>query len=215
MIVLDIETSGIHTGDCGIWQIGAIDLENTKNYFLEEGRIDDEDIVTESALIVTGKTEKELRDKNKQSQKQLILNFLDWTKKCKEKLYVGQNVGWDINFIQNKCVDYNIIDEFRESAGQRGMDLHTFAQNRYHEVKNQYLLRERGLSDMNLKNILDFCGIPDKRRQMGRGEVKEEGTDHNALEDCKLEAECFSRLVYGKNLFPEYAKFKIPRELTK
>jgi hypothetical protein len=107
------------------------------------------------------------------------------------------------------------MDEFRKSAGQRGIDLHTLAGGGYYEVKNQYLLRERGLSDMNLKNILNFCGIPDKRRQMGRGEVKEEGTDHNALEDCKLEAECFSRLVYGKNLFPEYAKFKIPGELTR
>ena len=38
MIVLDIETSGL-TSDCGIWQIGAIDLTNPKNYFLEECKL--------------------------------------------------------------------------------------------------------------------------------------------------------------------------------
>jgi len=44
MIVLDIETSGLDSVKCGIWQIGAIDLA-TNEEFLEEARIDDEDIV--------------------------------------------------------------------------------------------------------------------------------------------------------------------------
>ena len=56
---------------------------------------------------------------------------------------------------------------------------------------------------MGLKNILTFCGMQDNRKV------------HNALEDAKLTAECFSRLVYGKNLFPEYAQFKIPMGLKK
>ena len=33
MIVLDIETSGIDRVKCGIWQIGALELENPKNQF--------------------------------------------------------------------------------------------------------------------------------------------------------------------------------------
>ena len=33
MILLDIETSGLKFNECGIWQIGAIDL-NTKEEFL-------------------------------------------------------------------------------------------------------------------------------------------------------------------------------------
>ena len=73
---LDIETTGINTGEGGIWQIGAFELENPESYFLQEGRIDDEDKIMEEALKITEKTEEELRDKNKQSQKQLILNFL-------------------------------------------------------------------------------------------------------------------------------------------
>ena len=77
MIVLDIEASGLDSGRCGIWQIGALDFENPDNYFLEEGRIDDEDIVEQDALKVIGKEESELRDKTKQSQKQLIINFLN------------------------------------------------------------------------------------------------------------------------------------------
>ena len=53
-IVMDLEMSGLNMTKCGIWQIGAIDL-NTMEEFLEEGRIDEEDIVEKEALVVIGK----------------------------------------------------------------------------------------------------------------------------------------------------------------
>ena len=62
MIALDIETSGGNPVKYGIWQIGAIELENPKNIFLEEARIDEEDEVQKESLLIAGKTEKELRD---------------------------------------------------------------------------------------------------------------------------------------------------------
>ena len=218
MIILDIESSGIDTGRCGIWQIGAIELENTENYFLQEGRIDDEDVIEESALKVIGKTERELRDKKKQPQEQLILNFLNWGKGIKEKIITGQNIGWDLNFLQNKCLKYEIMNDFREVAGQRGVDLHTAAQIRYHEINKKYFLKDKGSSNMNLSNVLDFCGIPDERIKMKDGnlsEVEREGKHHNALDDCKLEGECFSRLMFGENLFQEYKQFPVPGVLKK
>ena len=60
MISVDLEMSGIYPAENGIWQIGAYDLESKKE-FLDECRIDDEDKIEKGALIVTGKTEKELR----------------------------------------------------------------------------------------------------------------------------------------------------------
>jgi len=51
---------------------------------------------------------------------------------------------------------------------------------------------------MDLPKILEFVGLRDERKF------------HNALEDCKLEAECFSRIIYGKNLLLEYSDFLIP-----
>ncbi len=215
MIVLDIESSGIDTGKCGIWQIGSIDLNHPENQFLEEARIDEEDSVSQQALEITGKTEEELRDKNKQSQKQLILNYLNWRETCKEKITMGQNIGWDLNFIQNRCMKYDILDKFRKSSGQRGMDLQTIAQEKYKETYGKYLLKENGNSDMTLSKVLEFCGIPDQRKQVSKGKVSKEGTSHNALEDCKLEGECYWRLENGKNLFPEYSQFEIPEVLKK
>ena len=71
MIVVDTERSGsIDVEKNGIWQIGAIEFENPSNTFFQEARIDDDDIITEEALKIIGKTETDLRNKNKQSQKE-------------------------------------------------------------------------------------------------------------------------------------------------
>ena len=215
MIILDLETSGLHCGKCGIWQIGALEFENPENYFLQEGRIDEKDEVTQEALELTEKTEQELRSPSKQTQKQLILNFLDWAKTCNERIPAGQNIGWDVSFIMNKCIDYEIRDKFRESIGQRTIDLHTVAQERYYVINKSYLL-ENNKSKMNLYSVLQFCGLPDERKQvLDGGKIGKEGKAHNALEDIKLEAECFSRLLHGKNLIKEFENFPIPEYLRK
>ena len=209
MIVLDIETSGLDSGRCGIWQIGAIDLRS-KREFLQEARIDGEDVIEVEALKVTGKTEKELRDSKKQSQKEMIINYLDWLNHVKEKMFTGQNVGWDISFIQNKCIRYMIIDRFREIHSQRSIDLHAVVQERYFQIHGHYFIDGKGKSKMNLSQELEFCGLPDERINLQGSVVVKEGKPHNALEDCRLEGEIFSRLKYGKNLFLEYTQFKIP-----
>ena len=56
---------------------------------------------------------------------------------------------------------------------------------------------------MNLTEVLKFVGMVDNRK------------DHNALEDVKLTAECFYRIIYGKNLFSEFEVFFIPDYLKK
>jgi len=193
MIVIDIEASGLNMGKCGIWQIGAVDLKSGEE-FLEESRIDDEDEIMEEAMKVIGKTEAELRDKNKQTQKELIKNFLNWLKQFKERIIAGDNVGFDIYFIQNKCLKYGIQEKFLDIMSYKGFDLPTLAQLRHKEKYGKFKMRE-GLNDMGLRNILEFCGMKDERIQLNKGKVVKEGKLHNALEDAKLEALCFKKLI--------------------
>ncbi|MFH1307695.1 MAG: 3'-5' exonuclease [archaeon] len=196
MIVVDIETSGMDFVKCGIWQIGAVDLE-TMEEFLEEGRIDDdEQIISEgkrTVFEVTGKTEKELKDKLKQSQKQLITNFLKWVEKRQSNNFICQNPQFDHAFISVKARKYGLKIPFH----YRAFDLHSIANIKYFQIHNKFLEKE-GKSDMGLRNILSFVGMRDERGI------------HNALEDSKLTAECFSRLVHGKSLLKEYKKYPIP-----
>ena len=110
-IVLDIETSGIDKVKCGIWQIGAIDLNNLKEQFLEEAKIDNEDIVLNAGkrtlFEVIGKTEEQFRDKNKQSQKQMLKNFFEWVNKKPMKNFLCQNPQFDVTFLDIKAKKYN------------------------------------------------------------------------------------------------------------
>src|SRR3989344_1619280 len=186
MIVLDIETSGL-TGREGIWQIGALELENPENYVIGEAKIDEEDNVEESALKVTGKTEEQLRDSKKQTQKELIREYFSWLKSIDEKIFLGENVGWDISMIQDKCIKFGMSEEFRRVHSQRSFDLHTISQLKFKELKGKYYLDENGKSKMNLPSILEFCGIPDERVYVKDNKVTKEGKPHDAPEDCKLE----------------------------
>jgi len=193
MIVLDIETSGLSKTKCGIWQIGAIDLENPKNYFLQEARIDQDDLIEEGAVKGHGKNEEYLRNPGQQSQKQLLENFFGWMENRSFKNFLCQNPQFDVGWIEVKAEKYSLHIPFH----RRSFDLHTAAQIIYHQKHKKFLIKN-DRSDMDLTNILSFVGMQDNRKE------------HNALEDCKLTAECFSRLLDGKNLFPEYSEFKIP-----
>lgn len=197
MIVLDIETSGINPEKHGIWQIDALELENPNNNFLEEGRIDNEDEITDDSIKVHGKNEEYLRNINNQSQKTLIETFFKWSKNTTIITAVCQNPHFDLGFIKSKAGKYGLINPLHH----RAYDLHSIASLKYYQVNGRFLIEENH-SGMGLTKILKFCGIEDRRKA------------HNALEDAKLAAECFSRLAYGKSHLPEYNRFSIPIELT-
>jgi len=206
MIVLDIETSGLDFVRNGVWQIAAIDLHTGKQ-FLSEGRIDDDDeilmsadprslVPTKSVFDVVGKTEDQLKDKKKQSQKALIEEFFGWLKDADEKNFVCQNPQFDWGFLTVKARKYELKIPFHF----RAFDIHSIAQTKYFQVKGKFLM-DGNHSGMNLTKVLKFCGMKDERKK------------HNALEDAKLTAECFSRLMYGKGMLDEFKIFKVPKYL--
>ena len=195
MIVIYLETSGVDFVNCGIWQIGAVDFENPERIFLEECCIDNKDKISNEAMNITGKTKKEIRDKSKQSQKQLLKKFFKWCEKSKIKNYMCENPQFDVSFLEIKARKYNLKFPFH----YRAFDLHSIAQARRLKINGKILVKN-GRS-AGFKDIIKFCGMKDERKF------------HNALEDAKLTAECFSRIFYGRNMIKEYNHFKIPKYL--
>lgn len=210
MIVVDTEFTSLDFNRGGIWQIGALDLYNPENTFLEEARIEEEDFVEQAALDVVAKTEEELRA-IPQSQKEMLEHFFKWTESVKIKNIITQG-PWDFAYLMVKADKFGLKYPFRH----RTFDLHSVAQVKYSEINRELLVHE-GNSDMGLNNVLKFCGMEDHRRRISAdtGKTIQEGKPHNALEDAKLEAECFSRLVYGKNLLSEFKQFPVPDYLKK
>ena len=209
MIVTDLEMSGLDPVKCGIFEIGAVDLE-TGEEFLDTCRIDDEDILLnvleEAAHVpgstaeaiktveeVTGRSEAQMRDSSKQSQKELLEKFFKWIEERKFKNLVCQNPQFDVGFLDIKARKYGLKKPFHF----RSFDLHSIAQAKYYELNGRFLIKGE-YSNMGLKEVLKFVGMEDTRGA------------HNALEDAKLTAEAFSRIVYGKGILSEYEKFPIP-----
>ncbi len=207
MIVVDTEFTSLNFKG-GLWQIGAIDLDNPENTFLEEARLEDEDEIQQAALDVVGKAKEELSNENRQSQKEMLKHFFDWVKNIRVKNIICQG-QWDFSYLLIKADKFGLEFPFPH----RCFDLHSAAQAKYLEINREFLIKENK-SGMGLSSVLEFCGIKDERRNIDKkGVLVREGKPHNALEDCKLEAECFSRLVYGKNLLEEYSKFPLPEYL--
>lgn len=197
MIVVDIETTGLSPVKNGIVEIAAIKLDSPEICFQTLCKIDEEDEIDTKALEVNGQSEEEVRDTKRISQKEALIKFFKWVKEQDDFCIIGQNVGeFDWRFLDIKAEKYGLDFPLHK----RSIDLHTLAFLKYAQIHNKLPIAD-GKSIMNLPNILDLAGLKDERN------------NHNALEDCKLEAECFSRLVYGKNLLKEYSKFPIPEYL--
>ena len=157
---------------------------------------------------MTGKTEGELRDRNKQAQSLLIERFFNWAGRIDGKVFVAHNTPFDFGFLSIKARKYGIDFPFKT----RSIDLHTLAMLKYYQIHGKFYL-DSGLSAMSLPRILEFCGIQDERISLKDGKVVKEGKPHNGLDDAMLEAECLSRIVYGKNLLEKFLRSDVPKYL--
>lgn len=196
MIVVDIETSGTDFLRNGIWQIGAIDTDDPEKTFLDECRIDDDDTLTQEALDLCGITEEYIRSIHKQSQKELIEKFFDWCLESNVRNFVCHNPQFDFAYIKIRADKYNL----KMPVHFRCFDTHSIASLKYKEVYGNLPI-DGGFSHMSLPNVLYFCGMKDERDK------------HNALEDAKLTAECFIRLVYCKTFLKEFEQYPLPKYL--
>lgn len=195
MLVLDIEASGTEYGVHSIVSLGALDFDNPENRFYEECRIWDGAHIMEEALEVNGFTEEEIRDKNKQSEAELITKFMEWSRAVEDRTLAGQNVSFDRDYVKAACERAGL----NYDLAYRTVDSHSLAW--MHIIKKGEeppIDPEHKRSALNLDAVLNYTGIP------------EEPKPHNALTGAISHAEVISRLLYGKKLLPEFEQFDIP-----
>ncbi len=187
MIFVDVEASGVDPHKDSLVSVGAIDFDNPLNIFYEECRIWEGAHVEKEALEINGFTREEITDPKKKTDREVVEDFLKWIEKCDNHTLAGQNPSFDRDFLEKTAHRYHL----NWPLPHRTIDLHTVA---YVKMIEGGITppTDKKRSDLNLDKILDFVGI-----QARKGA-------HNALEDAKLEAEAFSRLVYGKKLLGEF-----------
>ncbi|MBV9349450.1 MAG: hypothetical protein JO026_01745 [Patescibacteria group bacterium] len=200
MIALDIEASGLHVYKNSILSIGAIDLDNPTNQFYDECRIWDGAHINPEALQVNGFTHEEATDPSKKTEKELLQGFLAWAMDLRDWTTLGQNPSFDRDYIYAACERAHIEFPF----AHRTIDTHTLCYAHmvfHHEVPP--FDAEKHKSALNLDSILNYVGIP------------EEPKPHNALTGAMCHAEVAVRLLYDRNLLPEFEVYPIPWQIPK
>lgn len=197
MVVLDIETTGLDAELNGIVSIGAVDFLHPTQTFYGECRIREGERIDPEALNVNGFTPEEVKDKNKQSTRDLLISFQDWLETRPIKMVGGLHVAaFDIPFINKKALQCGV----RMRLHKRTIDLHSIAYAKMQELGKIVPLTD-GWSVMDTDFIHPFAGLP------------KEPKPHHALAGAKWEAESLSRLMTGKSLLRQFARYPVPAYL--
>jgi len=196
MIVLDIETTGLDPRRHAIIEVGAIDFDCPGNYFNERCQIWNGAEIDLKALEINGLKLNEIQDKTIFTQKELIARFMIWIDQIEDKTIAGQNVDFDINFLN---------ESFRRcglnfSLGKRKVDQHSIVYAHFLKRNIRPPLKD-GFSDLNSDFIMNYAGLPPELKP------------HRAINGARFEAEALSRLIYGRGMFEEFAEYPIPTYL--
>jgi DNA polymerase III epsilon subunit-like protein len=198
MIVLDIETTGLDPRLHSIVEVGAIDFDRPENVFTARCQMWEGAETDLKALAINGLTLKEIEDKTLFTQIDLISGFMNWLEKIEDKTIAGQNVDFDIDFLNESSARCGL--NFR--LGKRKVDQHSivYAQLLKRNIKPPL---KDGFSALNSDFIMKYVGLPSEPKP------------HRAINGAKYEAEALSRLIYGKGMFEEFKGYAIPDYLQK
>ena len=195
MLIIDIEATGTNAQKHSILSIGALDLQNPTNRFYGECQIWPGAHVMDEALVVNGFTFEQINDPTKQTESELVTQFMEWTHQLSDRTPAGQNVSFDRAYLEAACARAGINFDLPF----RTIDAHTLGV--MHMTKRGLTPPfdvEHKHSKLNLDGVMNYCGIPD------------EPDPHNALTGAMSHAEVVARLLYDRKLLPEFSQFEIP-----
>ncbi len=195
MIAVDVETTGTNAHKHSILAIGAVDFKNPANQFYDECRAWDGAHVEEEALKITGFSREEIADQSKKSEGEIVQAFIAWAKEISDWTFVGQNPSFDRDFLIAAC----LRNHFEFPFAHRTLDTHTLAYMHMVErgIVPPFDAKKRHTT-LNLDGVLQYVGVP------------AEPKPHNALTGALCHAEAASRLLYGKELLPDFSAYPIP-----
>jgi DNA polymerase III epsilon subunit-like protein len=196
MIVLDIEATGTDYEKHSILSLGALDFDHPENRIYLECQAWEGAHIDPGALEVNGFTHEQATDNFKQTEAQLIAQFLTWADTVEDQTLAGQNVSFDRDFVRAACKRAGYAYIF----AHRTVDTHTLAYMHFITHGKSIPIENRHTA-LNLDAVLNYVGIPS------------EPEPHNALTGALSHAEVISRLLYGKPLLTEFAQYPVPENV--
>ena len=174
MIVLDAEMSGLDPKIHSILSIGAVDFSKPERQFYMEAKLRNNAQIDPEAMEVNGFTTKEVKDKNKPTEKEMILKLCKWMDDTKDRTIGGHNVQNDIKFLKYAIALYQI--DYKINS--RAVDTYALTYESYLKRKLKFPMKDN-IADLKSDVVFKYCGL------------KQEPHPHNALTGAKMEAEAF------------------------
>jgi len=199
MIIVDVETTGNYPGINGLREIGAVDFLNPSNRFSIELCTRPDAEIDRQVQAVHKFREEDFYDTSKPGEEEAIKRFNSWAMNLEERTLAGMNPSFDEGFLMDAYKRHGLKWIFP----YRLIDQHTLA---YASIlKNGFPIphNEYGLSAVYGDLIMEYVGIPPEPRP------------HKGINGAVWEAEAISRLIYGRNLLPEFSRYSIPKYLAK
>jgi len=193
MIVLDIEATGTNYQKHSILSLGALDFDNPENRIHLECQAWEGAHFSDEAMEVVGLTVEEASDDTKQTEAQLIGQFITWAEGVEDQTFLGQNVSFDRDYVKAACerAGYNY------PFAHRTIDTHTLAYM-HHVLHGREVPIAKRHSALNIETIAEYLGMP------------AEPEPHSALTGALYHAEMAHRLLYGKKLLDEFKAYELP-----
>jgi len=196
MIIIDAEFTGLNPHKHSLISLGAFEFEKPDNQIYLECLPWEGAEYMDEALEVNGFTKERIFSSHKTLELAMI-EFDKWPEGIGERTLAGQNVGnLDLMFLQTSHERYGMSFNFPH----RTIDVHTLTY--MHLIKRGVTPPlDNNRTAINSSFVQNYVGIP------------EEPKPHNALNGAKVSGEAISRLLYGKNLLPEFKDFPVPEYL--
>lgn len=192
MLILDVEASGTEPNLHSVLAIGALELERPNNRFYGQCRVWEGARLDAEGLQVCGVTPEEATDSSRQTEAQLIGQFLTWADGVEDQTLAGQNVSFDRDFLRAAALRAGYPWPF----AFRSVDVHTLGYMHY-ILHGRSVPLEKRHTALDLDRLLKYVGIP------------EEPTPHNALTGALCHAEVISRLLFGRTLVSEFEAYPL------
>lgn len=196
MIVVDVECTGLNPRRHSLLSIGAVDYGCPERIFYGECRAFPGAEVNDEALRIAGFSQSEAFDLHKPALEILIGQFFEWADGCSERTLAGQNPDFDRDFLRASAERFNLQWDY----GHRVVDLHSLAYG--HQLSRGISSPRNVLSALGSDQIYHYVGLPEEPRP------------HNALTGASMEAEAFSRLLFGRTLLQQFLQFPVPSHLA-
>lgn len=184
-LLLDLETTGFDEKKHQILEVGMLILENGKIIDSLEIKIKHKEYLVTPGAMKANKIDLLKHDEEAIDTKNAAINILDFLRKNKSEdkfIVVGQNINFDIKFIEEMFLKEWKIKDFRELVSYRVLDIMQLAMIRNLEGKIK-------LEKQDLDTILNTLEIP----------IPE--TRHSAITDCKLEFEVLKKLFEYRKIW--------------